>query len=236
MCPRACAARDDARPPAAADAQEAQDGGQQKKDDTAQATDSAGSLQQESRHDTLPPHPDEQQLQQLGGLDTVDGARYLAGFQWSALTPPQQDAFRQQYAKTSNCGGSGGEAVFDACSYGQADGATCVMMEHTKRLRFPYLCVACSTGLVDAPCAQKYLVEYQKSQPTMYAQLTLNLLDLVNSEDDDILAHVCYECVEKQRQLCEQDSQEGKKKDTSVAIPAPTKKAPPATSEASASS
>ena len=59
---------------------------------------------------------------------------------------------------------------------------------------------------------------------------------LVKTQDEDILAHVCYECMDKQRQLCEQDSPEGKKQDTSVANPAPSKKAPTATSDASASS
>ena len=49
---------------------------------------------------------------------------------------------------------------------------------------------------------------------------------LVKTQDEDILAHVCYECMDKQRQLCEQDSPEGKKQDTSVANPAPSKKAP----------
>jgi hypothetical protein len=150
MCPRACAGRMHAGGAGAPNAQE-------------EAGDNAGDEQEHKDNDTVLKRPDDKQGEQLGGWDTPEGDGYLAGFQWSTLNRAQQDAFRHQYAKASNCGGLGGDPVFDACSYGQADAAggigkdadnpqaECVMIQHTERLRFPYLCLACDSGLVDAP-------------------------------------------------------------------------------------
>ena len=93
--------------------------------------------------------------------------------------------------------------MFDACSYGQADAGCspqpeCVMMQDDHRLRFPYLCAACGSGLVDAPCAQKYLAKYKNIRgDDLYLKLLSSFADMGKSIDEDKMARVCYDCVDK---------------------------------------